>query len=46
MACWLSLLPDGVALLSLHVQPNARRTEFVGLQGDAVKLRLAAPLPS
>ncbi len=29
--------------LSLHVQPGARRSQFVGLHGDALKLKIAAP---
>ncbi len=43
MSVWLR--PDGEAalVLSLHVQPGAKSTEFVGLHGEAMKLRLAAP---
>ena len=29
--------------LILHVQPNAKRTEFAGLQGGHLKVRVAAP---
>ncbi|MGE0642458.1 MAG: DUF167 domain-containing protein [Nitrospira sp.] len=32
---------DG-AMLTVHVQPNASRTECVGIHGDALKIRLAA----
>jgi uncharacterized protein len=29
-------------LLTVHVQPNASRTECVGVHGDAIKIRVAA----
>lgn len=29
--------------LQVHLQPRASRTEVVGLHGDAVKVRVAAP---
>lgn len=29
--------------LTLHVQPNARKSEVAGLHGDALKVRIAAP---
>jgi len=34
---------EGRALLTLHVQPGAKKTEVAGLYGDALKIRLAAP---
>ncbi len=35
---------DGASVtLTLHIQPGASRTEAVGLHGEALKLRLAAP---
>ncbi len=30
-------------MLTLHVQPGAKRSEVSGLHGDALKIRLAAP---
>jgi uncharacterized protein (TIGR00251 family) len=33
---------EGV-LLTVHVQPNAARTEYAGPHGDALKFRVAAP---
>jgi uncharacterized protein (TIGR00251 family) len=39
---WLVADDKGV-MLQLHVQPGAKKTEAVGLHGDALKIRLAAP---
>ena len=30
-------------LLTLHIQPCAKKTEIAGCHGDALKIRLAAP---
>lgn len=41
---WLCAERSGEAvLLSLHIQPGARKTALAGLHGDALKIRLAAP---
>ena len=42
MADWLRADAAGL-LLTLHIQPGAKTTEFVGEHGDALKVRLAAP---
>jgi len=40
---WYRQAPDGRITLTLHIQPGAKKTEFAGLHGDALKIRLAAP---
>jgi hypothetical protein len=39
---WLAASRDGV-VLTLHIQPGAKKTEVAGPHGDALKIRLAAP---
>ncbi|HEX8961721.1 MAG TPA: DUF167 domain-containing protein [Rhodocyclaceae bacterium] len=39
---WLRADGGGV-ILTLHIQPGAKRTESAGLHGEALKIRLAAP---
>lgn len=34
---------DGNLILVCHLQPNASRSEFSGLHGDAIKIRIQAP---
>ena len=43
MSDWLRAAGDGRFTLTLHIQPGAKKTEFAGLHGDALKIRLAAP---
>lgn len=39
----LSIERQGTALLEVHVQPGARKTEPAGMHGGRLKVRLAAP---
>lgn len=43
MSDWFRVAGDGQITLTLHIQPAAKKTEFAGLHGDALKIRLAAP---
>lgn len=43
MSEWFRQAGDGRITLTLHIQPGAKKTEFAGLHGDALKIRLAAP---
>ena len=43
MSDWCRQAADGHITLTLHIQPGAKKTEFAGLHGDALKIRLAAP---
>ena len=42
MSQWYRKTPDGW-LLTLHIQPGAKKSEVVGLHGDALKVRVASP---
>jgi uncharacterized protein (TIGR00251 family) len=42
VAQWYRKTPDGW-LLTLHIQPGAKKSEVVGLHGDALKVRVASP---
>lgn len=41
MADWYQRKEDSLTL-TVHVQPGAKRTEVIGLHGDALKIRVAA----
>lgn len=43
LPAWLRSKEEGVFVLSLHVQPGAKRTAVVGPYGEKLKIALAAP---
>ena len=45
MASLHTIVQDGQhgVVLTVHVQPKASRTEYVGIYGNALKIRVAAP---
>lgn len=43
MVSWLRPGSAGGSELTLHIQPGASKTEWAGLHGDALKLRVQAP---
>lgn len=42
MTDWVKTVPGGVTF-AVRVTPRARKNEIVGVQGDALKVKLAAP---
>ena len=42
-APWRRDNADGSITLEVHVQPSAKKNEIVGVHGDALKIRVAAP---
>lgn len=45
MASLHTIVQDGQngVVLTVHVQPKASRTEYIGVHGNALKIRVAAP---
>jgi uncharacterized protein len=43
LAAWHRRSPGGFLVMSIRVQPGAKRTEVAGPHGDALKIRVAAP---
>jgi uncharacterized protein len=39
---WFHSDGDGIFILTVYVQPGAKRTEAVGLHGNALKIKIAA----
>ncbi len=39
---WCSALPGGGVRVAVQIQPNARKTEVLGVLDDALKIKLAA----
>ncbi len=42
MGAWFRKSDQGW-LISIHAQPGAKKSEVVGLHGDALKIRIASP---
>lgn len=40
---WFAQAADGSLILTLHIQPGAKKSGIAGLHGEALKIRLAAP---
>ena len=40
---WFRVAGNNCIVLTLHIQPGAKKTGIAGLHGDALKIRLSAP---